>query len=188
MSNQPPNGGKSSVTEPVIIAVGDRRPVVSDHAWVAPGAVVAGDVTMADGASLWFSAVLRADTERLVIGEGSNVQDGCVLHCDPGFPMLVGAGVTIGHNATVHGAVLDDHVLVGMGAVILNGAHIGSDTIIGAGAVVPEGMQVPAGSLVLGVPGKVRATTTDEQRANIRRAAREYTAKMEWYRSRRDPA
>ncbi len=167
---------------PRINAVGARRPAVSPGAWVAPGATVVGDVSVAEEASVWYGAVLRADEERMVIGPGTNVQDNCVLHCDPGVPTIIGARVTIGHNATVHGSVVEDDVLIGMGSVLLNGVHVESDVIIGAGAVVPEGTRVPSGSLVLGVPGKVRGTLTEEQRTHIRRAADGYVERARRHR------
>ena len=167
---------------PRILSAGDRRPAVAPDAWVAPGATVVGDVSVAEDASVWYGVVLRADEERMVIGPGTNVQDNCVLHCDPGVPTIIGARVTIGHNATVHGSVVEDDVLIGMGAILLNGVHVESDVIIGAGAVVPEGTRVPSGSLVLGVPGKVRGALTDEQRAGIRRAADGYVERAHRHR------
>lgn len=170
------------MSAPWIRAVGDRRPAVDPDAWVAPGATVVGEVTLGAGSSVWYGVVLRADEERMVIGERTNIQDNCVLHCDPGVPTLIGAGVTIGHNATVHGSVVDDDVLIGMGAVLLNGVHVESDVIIGAGAVVPEGMRILSGSLVLGVPARVRGTLTDEQRAGIRLAAAGYVERAARHR------
>jgi carbonic anhydrase/acetyltransferase-like protein (isoleucine patch superfamily) len=149
-----------------------RSDLVDPSAFIAPGAVVAGDVTIGPQASVWFQAVIRGDCEAIRIGARSNVQDGSVLHADPGFPCTIGEGVTIGHRAIVHGATVEDNVTVGMGSIILNGARIGRDSIIAAGAVVTEGAEVPPGSLVMGVPGQVRrAVTPEEIERNCRSAA-----------------
>ena len=145
--------------------------------FIAAGAVIVGDVTLEQRASVWFNAVLRGDTERLNIGAGSNIQDGAILHADPGFPALIGAGCTIGHSAIVHGARLSDHVLVGMGAIVLNGAQVGENCIIGAGALLTQGKHFPAGSLILGSPAKVVRPLNDEEIASIRRSAAAYVEK-----------
>lgn len=144
--------------------------------FIHPSAVVLGQVELADEASVWPTAVVRGDLERIVIGPRSNVQDGAVLHADPGLPTLVGADCVIGHRAVVHGSVLEDAVLVGMGAILLNGVHVGSGSIIGAGAVVPEGTAIPPGSLVLGVPGRVVRTLDATARARIVENAARYVA------------
>jgi carbonic anhydrase/acetyltransferase-like protein (isoleucine patch superfamily) len=149
-------------------------PSIHQSAFVHRTAVVIGNVTLGPRASVWATAVLRGDTDAITIGEDSNVQDGCVLHCDEGLPCTIGARVTIGHRAIVHGATVADDVLIGMGAIVLNGAVIGSGSIIGAGAVCPEGMQVPPNSLVLGVPARVVRQTTDELRTRIGRGAGAY--------------
>ncbi len=143
-------------------------------AFVHPLAFVCGDVVLADGASVWPFAVVRGDNERVLVGEGSNVQDGAVLHADPGLPCVLGARVSVGHRAVVHGATVHDDVLVGMGALVLNGAVLGAGSVVGAGAVVREGMVVPPGTLVVGVPARVVRATTDEERARIRRTAEAY--------------
>lgn len=153
-------------------------PTVSRTAWIAPNAVVVGAVTIEDKVSVWYSAVLRADTETVSVGSGSNVQDGCVIHADPGFPAAIGSGVSIGHNATLHGCTIDDNVLVGMGATIMNGARIGEDCIVAAGALITEGMAVPPRSLVAGLPAKVRRELTDEEVAKVRANAAGYEARM----------
>ena len=132
----------------------EHRPAVAGGAWVAPGATVVGRVEIADGASVWYGAVIRADLERIVVGAGSNVQDGAVLHADPGLPTLVGAGVSIGHGAVVHGCVVEDDCLIGIRAAVLNGARVGAGSLVAAGAVVLEGTDIPPRSLVAGVPGK----------------------------------
>lgn len=143
-------------------------------AWIAPGATVVGRTELAERASVWFGTVLRADGDRIVVGPGSNIQDGCVAHADPGLPVVVGRDVTVGHRAVLHGCTIEDEVLVGMGAIVLNGACIGSGSLVAAGTVVLEGTQIPPGSLVAGVPGKVRRPTTDDERAGIVDNARRY--------------
>ena len=137
-----------------------RPEQVAASAFIAPGAVVVGDVTLEAQSSVWFTAVLRGDTAPIRVGKGSNVQDGSVLHADPGFPCTLGDGVTVGHRAIVHGATVGNNSLVGMGAIVLTGAVIGENCLIGAGALVTEGMQVPDGSVVLGLPGKIRRALT----------------------------
>jgi carbonic anhydrase/acetyltransferase-like protein (isoleucine patch superfamily) len=147
---------------------------VDPTAFVHPLAYVYGDVALGAAASVWPFAVLRGDSDRITVGPESNVQDGCVLHADPGVPCTIGARVASGHRAVGHGATVEDDCLIGIGAVVLNRAVIGRGSIVGAGAVVREGMVVPAGSLVLGVPGRVVRATTDEERARIRRTVDAY--------------
>lgn len=159
---------------PSLVALGQDRPDVAGTAFIAPGAVLIGRVTVNAEASIWYGAVLRADRDTIAVGERSNVQDGCVMHADPGFPLSVGADVTIGHNATLHGCTIEDLVLIGMGAIVLNGAHVGSHSIIAAGTVLTEGLQVPDGVLVAGVPGKVRREVSAAERADIERNAATY--------------
>src|SRR5258708_2677926 len=130
-----------------------RSELVHASVFIAPGARVMGDVTLEEDASVWFNAVLRGDTETVRVGRRTNVQDLCMLHADPGFPCIVGEGVTVGHGAIVHGARIGDNVVVGMHSVVMNGATIGADSIVAVGAVVTEGTEVPPGSLVMGVPG-----------------------------------
>ncbi|MFN2329396.1 MAG: gamma carbonic anhydrase family protein [Chromatocurvus sp.] len=132
--------------------------------FVAPNAAVIGQVTLHHGASVWFSCVLRGDVEKITIGEGSNIQDGTVVHADPGFPVIVGRNVTVGHNAMLHGCSVGDGSLIGIGAVVLNGATIGEGCLIAANALVTEGMAVPDGSVVMGSPGKVRKSLSVEER------------------------
>ena len=144
------------------------------HWWLAPDATVIGRVSIAEGVGIWFGAVLRGDGEPIVIGTDSNLQEHVVVHTDPGFGVTVGAGCTVGHRAILHGCTLGDNVLVGMGAIVLNGARVGNDCLIGAGALVPEGREIPPGSLVVGMPGKVvRALTLEEIERN-RKSARHY--------------
>ncbi|MDX2258587.1 MAG: gamma carbonic anhydrase family protein [Hyphomicrobiaceae bacterium] len=142
--------------------------------WVAPNAVVLGNVVIEEDASVWFSAVVRGDNEEIRIGARSNVQDGCVLHTDPGFPMTIGADATIGHMAMLHGCTIGAGSLVGIGAVILNGAVIGEGSLVGAKALVTEGKIIPPRSLVLGSPGKVVRELSDEDVAGIRATAGRY--------------
>ena len=131
--------------------------------WIAPTATVIGKVRLGEGVGVWFGAVLRGDYEPIVVGANTNLQEHVMLHTDPGFPVTIGAGCTIGHRAIVHGCTIGDNVLIGMGAIVLNGAKIGDNSLIAAGALVAEGREIPAGSLVLGVPGKiVRQLTADE--------------------------
>lgn len=160
-----------------LLALDGCAPRLAPGAWVAPGAVVVGDVELGRDCGVWYAAVLRADGDRMVVGDQSNVQDGCVLHTDPGFPITVGRRVTVGHRAVLHGCTIEDDVLVGMGALVLNGAHVHPGSLLAAGTVVPEGMVVPAGSLVAGVPGRVRRQTTDAERELIARNAAEYVVR-----------
>ncbi len=153
-------------------------------AFVAPGAVVVGDVTLGPRASVWFNAVVRADSAPVEIGADSNLQDLCVVHEDEGLPARVGARVTIGHRAVIHGCVIEDECLIGMGAILLSGARIGSGSLIGAGALVREGQVVPPGSLVLGMPGKVVGEVTPAQREGMRGSAAHYAALARSYLER----
>ncbi|MEL6297733.1 MAG: gamma carbonic anhydrase family protein [Pseudomonadota bacterium] len=156
--------------------LGDIAPDIAPDAWVAPTADVMGNVVIASGASVWFRAVIRGDNEQVLIGEGANVQDGCVLHTDPGFPMTIEADVTIGHKVMLHGCAIGARSLIGMGATILNGAVIGEDCLIGAGALIAEGKEIPSGSVVLGAPGKIIRQVGDKERALMKRAADAYKA------------
>ncbi|NSC20397.1 gamma carbonic anhydrase family protein [Streptomyces albus subsp. chlorinus] len=158
----------------LVLTVAGREPRLDAEAFLAPSSVVAGEVTMAAGSSLWYGAVLRADAGPITLGEGSNVQDNCTVHGDPGFPVTLGARVTVGHNAVLHGCTVEDEVLIGMGATVLNGARIGAGSLIAAQTLVPQGMVVPPGSLVAGVPGKVRRELTDEEREGVRLNALAY--------------
>lgn len=144
--------------------------------FVAPNAAVIGDVTLHANSSVWFGCVLRGDAERIEVGAGSNIQDGTVLHADPGFPMVVGANVTVGHNAMLHGCTIGDGSLVGIGAVVLNGAKVGKGCLIGANALVTEGMEIPDGSMVLGMPAKIKAELNEEQQQALMLNAEHYIA------------
>jgi carbonic anhydrase/acetyltransferase-like protein (isoleucine patch superfamily) len=175
------NGSKS--LNPNHLSFHGTTPSVADDAYIAANATLIGAVDIRADASIWFGAVLRADGDSITIGAGSNVQDGCVIHADPGLPVHIGHGVTLGHRAIVHGATIHDNVIIGMGAIILNGANIGDWSIVAAGAVVREGHIVPAGSLVAGVPGKVIRQVDDEAREHIRRNAQHYVTAATTYRT-----
>ena len=162
---------------PIIVTYDGNAPHVADDAFVAPGAVLEGMVTLGARSSVWYSSVLRGDTAPITVGADCNVQDGCVLHADPDYPTVLGDRVSLGHGAIVHGATVADDVLIGMRATVMNGATIGSFSLIGAGAVVPPGTQVPPGSLVVGLPGRVRRTTTDDERALITYTHETYAAR-----------
>jgi carbonic anhydrase/acetyltransferase-like protein (isoleucine patch superfamily) len=142
--------------------------------FMAVNATVTGDVTIGKQVGIWFGAVVRADKDRIVIGDRSNIQDNCVVHTSRGFPVIIGMDVSVGHGAILHGCSLGDRVLVGMGAIILNGAQVKSGSVIGAGTVVTEGMQVPEGSVVVGVPGKVIKQATDVQAQYILKNSESY--------------
>lgn len=139
----------------MIYSLDGQTPQTSNASFVAESADLIGQVELKNNASVWFNCVLRADNEPIVVGENSNVQDGSVLHVDPGFPIEIGTGVTIGHKVMLHGCTIGDNTLIGINAVVLNGAKIGKNCIIGAGALVTENSEIPDGSMVLGAPGKV---------------------------------
>ncbi|MFD4572453.1 gamma carbonic anhydrase family protein [Streptomyces sp. NPDC058417] len=151
----------------LVKGIGGREPDIDAEAFVAPNATVIGGVTLEAGASVWYGAVVRGDVERISVGARSNVQDNATLHADPGFPVTIGERVSVGHNAVVHGATVEDDCLVGMGATVLNGAVIGAGSLVAAQALVPQGMRVPPGSLVAGVPAKVRRELTAEEREGV---------------------
>lgn len=151
-----------------------RPELVDESVYIAPGAVVVGNVTIAAESSVWFNAVLRGDCEAIRIGKQTNIQDGAILHADPGFPCSLADGVTVGHGAVVHGAAVESNVVIGMKAVIQNGATIGAGSIVAVGAIVTEGVQIPPGSLVMGVPGKIRRAIEPHELEMNRAAAMHY--------------
>ncbi len=156
-------------------SLGDLRvKLLGEGHFIAPNAAVIGDVTLHENASVWFSCTLRGDADSIEIGAGSNIQDGTVIHADPGFPTVVGEQVTVGHNAMLHGCTVGDGSLVGINAVVLNGAVIGKGCLIGANALVTEGMQIPDGSLVLGSPAKIRSQLSPEQQLTLMHNADHY--------------
>jgi len=165
-----------------LYALGDHAPELpaDGDVWIAPDARVIGQVTLGSGASVWWGSVLRGDNEPITIGANSNIQEHCVLHVDPGFALTIGAGCTIGHKVMLHGCTIGDGSLIGMGATVLNGARIGRNCLIGAGALVTEGIEIPNGSLVVGMPAKVKRPLTPEAIAGLARSAQKYV----WNQSR----
>ena len=161
--------------------LGDLVPDIHDSVFVAAEATVIGQAVLREGVSVWPGAVIRADNEPIVVGEGSNLQEGAVLHTDPGCPLTIGKGVTVGHQAMLHGCTIQDGALIGIQAVVLNNAVIGKDCLVGAGAVVTEGKVFPERSLILGAPAKVVRTLTDEQVADLHRNAAGYATRASYY-------
>lgn len=153
-------------------------------AFIAPGAVVVGEVKLAARSSVWFNTVLRGDTDRIEVGEDSNIQDNSTVHMDERFPALIGRRVTVGHRAIIHGCVIEDDCLIGMGAIVLTGARIGSGSLVAAGAVVREGQQIPPGSLAVGLPARVTGPVTDAHRVAIRNGSEHYVALSREYLAR----
>lgn len=168
MSVQPQPAG------PVVVPFDGATAEIAADAWAAPGVVLLGPVRLLSQSSVWYGSVLRADGDEIVLGERSNIQDGCVLHADPGKPVTIGSGVSIGHRAVVHGCTIDDDVLIGMSATVLNRAHIGSGSLIAAGTVVLEDAVIPPGSLVAGVPGRVRRSLTPAESERLHHNAATY--------------
>jgi len=164
-------------------AIDGFTPHVPATSWVAPSADLVGDVRLGEEVGVWFGAVIRADNTPIVLGDRTNVQEGCMLHSDPGVPLSVGADCTIGHHAILHGCTLGDRVLVGMGATVLNRAVIGDDCLIGAGALVTEGKEFPPGSLIVGAPAKVVRQLSPEAIAAIKESAAEYAARQAHFRT-----
>ena len=166
-----------------IYRLGEHEPRIDASAYVAPGAQLIGLIELHAGASVWFNAVLRGDNEPIVIGPDSNVQECAVLHTDPGCPLTIGRGVTIGHQVMLHGCTIGDNSLVGIQAVVMNNVRIGRDCLIGAGALVTEGRQIPDRSLVLGSPAKVVRELTDDDIARLRAGAENYVQRAARYRA-----
>lgn len=172
---------------PTILPFDGVLPEIDPSAYIAPTATLIGRVRVEADAVVMFGAVLRGDRDTIVLGPGSNLQDNVVVHCDPGSPATIGAGVSVGHGAVVHGSTIGDDVLIGMHATVLNGAVIGAGSLVAGGAVVLEGMQVPARSLVAGVPAKVRREITEQELERIRMNAATYRELAEAYRGLADP-
>jgi len=167
----------------MIIDLGDKKlKTADDNFWIAPNASVIGEVNLERDASIWFNAILRADNEPITIGEGSNVQDGAIIHTDPGYACSIGKKVTVGHMAMLHGCSIGDGSLIGIGSVVLNGAKIGKNCIIGSKALVTEGMDVPDGSMVLGIPGKIKKTLTEEEQSFVPLGADHYIDNYKKYK------
>lgn len=159
----------------MLYALANRRPVCDQSVYLAPGCHVIGSVTLEKDSSVWFNAVVRGDCDHITIGEGSNIQDGSVLHTDENVPLTIGKGVTVGHKVMLHGCQVGDFSLIGINAVILNGAKIGSYCLVGANSLVTENMQIPDGSVVMGSPAKVVKALTDQQKLQLEGSAKHYT-------------
>lgn len=159
-----------------------KKPVIHPSAFVAPNATVLGDVTLQENSSVFYGAVLRGDRSTIVIGAGSNIQDGCVIDVDPPHPVAIGSGCTVGHGAILHGCIVGDNSLIGIGAIVLNGAQIGKNCIVGAGALVTQNTVIPDGSLVIGSPAKVKRSLTVEEIEGNRLAAAGYIAEAAEYK------
>jgi carbonic anhydrase/acetyltransferase-like protein (isoleucine patch superfamily) len=165
-----------------VYKLAENAPLVAASAYVAPSAAVIGKVILAERASVWFGAVIRGDNETISIGAGSNVQDSTVMHTDMGFPLTVGAGVSIGHQATMHGCTIGDGTLIGIQAIVLNGAVIGKACLVGAGALITEGKVFADGSLIFGAPAKVIRQLSGEERENLLEVAAHYAERGAYYR------
>lgn len=157
-------------------------PRVAASAWVADNAQVMGDVTIGEGASVWFGTTVRGDTDTITIGAGSNIQDGSVLHADDGVPLTIGANVTVGHQVMLHGCTIGEESLIGIGAIVLNGAQIGKNCLVGAGSLVTEGKAFPDGSMILGSPARVVKSLSPEQIEGLRQSAKHYQQNAERFR------
>ena len=167
----------------MIATLGDKKlTTTSDNFWIAPDANVIGDVQMGEDTSIWFNATLRADYEPIIIGEGSNIHDGSVIHTDPGHECRVGKFVTVGHMVMLHGCDIGDGSLIGIGSVILNGAKIGKNCIIGSKALITEGTVIPDGSMVMGMPGKIKRELTKEEQEMIPLSAKHYIENYKKYK------
>jgi carbonic anhydrase/acetyltransferase-like protein (isoleucine patch superfamily) len=156
--------------------------LIDPSVFIAPGAHIVGDVTIGPESSVWFNAVLRGDTDSIRVGRRSNLQDGCVLHADRGLPCTIGNDVTVGHLAIVHGATVEDNVVIGMGSIVLNGARVGANSIIAAGALVTEGCVIPPNSLAMGMPAKVKRTLSMEEIERNRQSATHYVENAKRYK------
>lgn len=169
-----PEHQTDATPQPFVRALPGGSPAVDASAWIAPTAVIVGNVHLGPEVSIWYGSVLRAESEKIVIGAGSNLQDGVVAHVDPGSPLTLGRNVSVGHNAVLHGCTIGDDCLVGMGAIIMNGAVVGEGSLVAAGALITENAEIPPNSLVTGLPAKVRRPLTDEETACNRENAATY--------------
>lgn len=165
-----------------IYALGEHRPEIHPDTWVAPDANLIGKVVLEEGASVWFGCTIRADHEEIRIGQGTNVQENCVMHIDAGYPLTIGANCTIGHKVMLHGCTIGENSLIGMGATVLNGARIGRNCLIGAGALITENKEIPDNSLVMGAPGKVVRQLDEATVARIAWSAKHYQDNMRRFR------
>lgn len=169
--------------EPLTVTIRGHAPRLHPESWVAPNASIIGQVHLAAWASVWYSATLRAEVEPIEIGPDTNIQDGVTIHVDEEFPVRIGARVSVGHNAVLHGCTIEDESLIGMGATVLNGAVIGSGSLVAAGAVIPQGMAIPPRSLVSGVPGRVRRDLSDAEVSHNRYNAATYRRLIDVHRA-----
>jgi carbonic anhydrase/acetyltransferase-like protein (isoleucine patch superfamily) len=163
-------------------AIEDRKVVCKGDYWIAPDAVVIGSVVLEPNASIWFGCVVRGDDDTITIGENSQLQDGCVLHVDAGYPVTIGRNVSVGHMAMLHGCTIGDESLIGIKAVVLNGARVGKNCLIGANALIAEGKEIPDGSLVIGSPGKVVRKLSAEEMRDIISFSAHYVREFKRYR------
>ena len=166
-----------------IYQLDDLKPAIHPTAWVADSACVMGNVTLAENASVWFGVVIRGDTSIITVGRGSNVQDNSVLHADEGMPLVIGEGVTVGHQVMLHGCTVGNHSLIGIGAIVLNGAKIGNHCLVGAGALVTEGKEFPDGSMIIGSPAKAVRMLSPEQIEGLKMSAQYYTDNASRYKT-----
>ena len=166
-----------------LLKIHSQETTMKNQVYIAPNAVVTGEVNLGENVNIWYGAVLRGDSGTITIGDHTNIQDNCVLHADPGIPMTIGDDVTVGHGAILHSCTVGDNSLIGMGAIVLNGAVIGANCIVAAGALVPQGMVIPDNSLVIGSPAKVRRSLTDEEIAANRRSAAGYVKEAAEYQA-----
>jgi len=166
----------------MLYSLAGRTPITGPDHFIAPNAIVIGSVVIKRNASIWFNVVVRGDNETITIGENANVQDGCILHTDPGIPLTIGRDVTVGHQVMLHGCTIGDGSLIGINSVILNRAVVGRQCLIGANALITEGKEIPDGSVVIGSPGKIVRALEEEEIARLRRSAEIYVANARRYR------
>ena len=166
-----------------IYQLDDSSPTVHPSAWVAENAQVMGSVTLAEGSSVWFGVVIRGDTSTISVGKGSNIQDNSVLHADDGMPLVIGEGVTVGHQVMLHGCTVGNNSLIGIGAIVLNGAKIGNNCLVGAGALVTEGKEFPDGSMIIGSPAKAVRMLSTEQIEGLKMSAKHYMHNASRYKT-----
>ena len=166
-----------------IYRLGEHTPQIDPQSWVAPNATLIGQVVLRRNASVWWNCTLRGDTDRLTVGENSNIQDNSVLHTDPGLELVVGANVTVGHMVMLHGCTIGDGSLIGIGAIVLNRAVIGRNSLVGANTLIPEGKVFPERSLIVGSPGKVVRQLSDDEVARLEKSAAHYVDNAARYRS-----
>lgn len=169
----------------MILEYKGKKPMIAESAFIADTAVIAGDVEIGENASVWFNAVIRAEGDKIRIGARTNIQDNCTLHCDPGRPMTIGDGVTVGHNAILHGCTVEDDVLIGMNATVLDRAHIRKGSIVGANAMVREGADFPENSLIVGMPAQAKGETKEGAMDAIRGSAEAYLKLSNGYKESR---